>query len=327
VHPHASTPVTPLDSIHASFARIPRKLIPVIAGVAAGLLAFTIGAAAIVVNTSPRLLTRRAFEQQMAVGRKCYREGQYREAAEAFRQAQQLSPSSLEAMNRLNDAERMAGPVRGQPPSAPLADETQIAAATQSATPGFSAFRPTWIGPPPGGATPSSTTAAPATAPPPYIPSPTHAGTSTRPELPPLPPSSPVSTQPFEGFEGPSRRSPDAESPSGTPGSETPGAKAEDTQTKPPLSGFTMTWGPPRKPPSATPVQPRTPPVSPADETRRAADRLQQAGQYGEAATQYAQAEALYRGEAGQGGPNRAAKAAAADSCRDARKLCESLAH
>jgi len=326
VHPHASTPVTPIEAIRTSLSRIPRRLVPVIAGVAAGLLVFTVGAAEIVVNTSPQFLTKRAFEQQMALGRKCYREGRYREAAEAFRQAQQLNPSSLEAMNRLNDAEKMAGPVQAPPgPGHPPMDETQMFAATESATPGRSAFPPVWIGPTPGGATVVPTASAPPTAPPPYIPVPKPTNTPRRPDLPPLPPPAPKTTQPFEGFEGPSRNEPGAESPSAPSGSQPPGPNAEGIQPKPP-PGWTIWVNPPRRPVSAKAVQPQTLSPSAADGARREADRLRKAGRAGEAARRYAEAEALYRSEADRGGPGRAANAAAADVCRDARKLCESQA-
>jgi tetratricopeptide (TPR) repeat protein len=261
----------------------------------------------------------------MALGRQCYQEGRYREAAEAFRQAQQLNPSSLEAMNRLNDAERMAGPV-GEPagPSRPSMDGTQIAAATRSATPGFSAFAPTWIGPAPGGAALVPTSGAPATAPPPYIPVPKPTNTRQRPDLPPLPPPAPTTMQPFGSFEGPSRNQPGAESPSAPSGSAPPGPNAEELQPKPPP--WTIWVNPPRKAVPAKAAQPQTPSPSAAEEARKQAERLHNAGRVGEAAQRYAEAEALYRSEADRGGPNRAAKVAAADVCRDARKLCESQA-
>jgi tetratricopeptide (TPR) repeat protein len=325
-HPIHATEEPPRTWLEGLLALVPRRLIPVAAGVVTALLVFTVGAAAIVARTSPVFETRREFAQQMALGRRAYQDGRYAEAATAFRQAQQLSPGSAEAGRRLADAERMAGlPASGPGTSVPpVGDETRIAAANQSATPGMTAFRTVWVGPGPSAKAAAGLTASGPAVPPPYIPAPLSNGSRDvqRPDLPPLPPLGPKSARPFETIEGGSRLPPEEEPPPAKP------VQPAERGSKPKDSRLTITFdNPPQRAPSATPVRPPTPQPSAAEAARRAADRLWAAGQWQEAGKQYADARDLYRTEAGRGGSGRAARTAAADSCEKARQVCEARAH
>ncbi len=318
-HPHHPEPLPLTEQIKAFLGRIPRRLIPTIAGVTAGLLVFTVGAAAIISNTSPVLQTRRAFAQQMALGHKYYQAGQYAPAAQAFRQAQQLDPSSAEAMNRANDADRMAGgesPASAAPaPTPPVGDEARLAEA--SATPGYSAFPPNWVGPRVG-AGPSPSVHGKLIAPPPIIPSPTTGHPAMPPgDNAPLPPPMPKSTTPL-----PPSGSRPAE-PASPPG--TPSAQDQSSRPKPHQGGLTMWFDKRPRPAAAAP--PATSQPSAATGIRYQADQLRAAGRSAEAAAQYGAAAAQYRAEASRGGAGAEALAAAAATCEKAQRLCQSQAH
>jgi len=321
-HPHHDAPPAPVDPIKALLARVPRKLIPVIAGVVAGLLVFTVGAAAIVTTTSPTYQTKRAYQRQMALGGQYYREKRYAEAAGAFRQAQALYPQSMEARRRFEDAQKMAG-LSGQVvslPPAPPVFEAREDVATASATPGQGAFGQVWVGPGPGGVTAPPPTH-PTVPPPPSIPAPTRkrSGDNTGPPLPPLPPSTGT-----DGVEGPSRQPPGSAASSG---SEAPPPASSQATAKPPTGGVTVWRVTPPQRPKVAPSQPPVPQPSAADLARREADRLRFAGNNAEAARKYADAATGYRAEASRGGPQATANASAADVCEKARRLCESQAH
>jgi hypothetical protein len=322
-HPHHPEPLPLAEQIRAFLGRIPRRLIPVIAGVIAGLLVFTVGAAAIISSTSPVLQTRRAFAQQMALGHQYYQAGRYTQAAQAFRQAQQLNPSSVEAMNRADDAERVAGvgpSASPEPaPTPPVGDETRLAEA--SATPGYSAFPPQWIGPRVG-AGPSPSVHDKLIAPPPIIPSPTTKHPAMPPgDYAPLPPPMPKSTEPPTAPLPPSGSRP-AE-PASPPG--TPSAQDQSSRPKPRQGGLTMWFD--KRPRAVAAAPPAASQPSAATATRNQANQLRAAGRSAEAATQYGVAAAQYRAEASRGGAGADALAAAAASCEKAQRLCESQAH
>lgn len=304
-----------------------RELIPYIAGAAAALLVFCVGAAAIVSRTSPVAQRGRSFEEQMTLGSEHYRAGRYAEAVEAFAVAARLDPSNEQARRRLQDAQAMAGVVPSSisvPPGG--SQQPRVAVLGPTTTPGLTAFPPAYVGPMPGAAPAQGTARGPSIPPPPPIPVPNPTGGDSRPELlPPLPPDDTVDVG-----AGPESTS--------TPGNI--GAPAEKWGTEGAARDHETQPTEPRRPareiviesvPARTrtaPPQPRSAQAqdtpSPGEALRAEADQLRGRGRLAEAAGKYSEAAAQLRLEADKAGPEAATKRAAATSCERARQACES---
>jgi tetratricopeptide (TPR) repeat protein len=305
--------------------QIRRDLVPYIAGAAAALLVFCIGAVAIVSHASPGGQKGRSFEQLMALGSQYYRAGEYAEAAQAFEEAAKLRPSSDQAQRRLRDAQAMAGM---RPATVGRQTGQEVAVLGPTTTPGRTALPPRWIGPMPG-ATPAQETSGDGrvVSPPPTIPAPNPTVPGSHPlELPPpIPPGI-------------------AEDDGGAPRGATPstgiGASAEEWPTEPTLRDHETQPTEPRQaggqiviekvpPRKVVPVPDTRPTASEAKEStgeslRAQADRLRRNGRLAEAARKYSEAATQLRLEAERSGPEAATKRAAATSCERAREACNS---
>ncbi len=304
--------------------QIRRDLVPYIAGAAAALLVFCIGAVTIVSHASPGGQKGRSFEQLMALGSQHYRAGEYAEAAQAFEEAARLDPSSGQAQRRLRDAQAMAGM---RPATLGPRMDQQIAVLGPTTTPGRTALPPRWVGPRPGATPgPDTTRNDRAVPPPPTIPAPNPTRDSHPLELPPpIPPgmaeddgAPPRGPAPATGIGAPAE---------GWPTEAT--VRDHETQvTEPRQAGgqIVIEKVPPRRVAPAPETRPaaREGKESTGESLRAQADRLRREGRLAEAARKYSDAAKQLRLEAERPGPDAATKRAAATSCERAREACNS---
>lgn len=305
------------------------RLVPIVAGIAATLLVFTIGAAAVVSRTSPEAQRKRAFKAQMKVGSELYADERYAEAAAAFEHAARLGPDNAEASRRAIDAWNMAGMGR-QVASANLAPQTST-----GPTVSFQGAvgPPAWVGPRPGANAPQTPTQGtshrPPVEPPPVLgPSPMTDATGHMPPLPPPETGSAGSTDdPITGTSrlgpGPTTDGPGMGDPIGAPvGPEAePGGEPEAPATPGRRGGHIVIEMVPRPQPAEKPTEASASPS--ADAVRAEATKLKASGRLSDAAGKFAEAATLYRADAAQGGPDASTKQQAAKSCERARQACE----
>jgi len=319
-HPPEAAPAGPRD--WRTWLVEHKQLVAVAAGVIVALLVFSVGAAAIVNHTSPRVQMERAYREQMALGRDHYKAGRYEDAARAFEQAARLKPGSSEARRRLEDALAVAGLAPSTTPAAPgpPALAGQQVASILPLNP-YSPMAPRWVGPVPKAAQPARAgdgdIAPPPIPAPPTAPSPTTDPGPLPPPMPdgPQPPAIDLTNDGGGATAPPTNNGIGTEAPDEPP---TPEPASPPTETRP-RGHITIKR---HEAPPPTPVTKATPPAPGADALRDEANRLLKGGQAAAARQKYGEAAARYREEARQGGPGAAVKLGAAASCERAQQLC-----
>ena len=296
-----------------------KQMVAIAAGVIAGLLVFTIGAAAIVSRTSPGAQVERAYRAQMQLGGEQYQAGRYEDAARAFEQASRLKPDSDEAKRRLQDALAMAGfsPYPANTARSPNGEQVASVGPLNDIPP----MPPRWVGPVPQAAQAGHETSH--TEPPPPLPEPEKTNPGLPPPMPPGPEVVDTVTGPSRP-QGPTGTGSTAVVPpgaTGTGGEATPEPTPPAEERKP--SRIVIRRETPRA--STTNRSPAPPATAPDGETLRAeANALRNSGRLSAAAQKYAEAATRFREEAKQGGPGAAGKLSAAVSCDRARDSCVS---
>jgi tetratricopeptide (TPR) repeat protein len=304
-------------------------LVPLVAGIAAAIVVFTVGALLIAYRASPRAQRLRAHTREMEQGRELYAQGRYAEAYDHFARAAQLDPTSQAARRRAQDAARVAG-IRTQGVAPPNA--LRPAQAGTAAAPRLTIETPilpsAWVGPRPDTTPPpTSPPSRPARVPPPLdVPDPLGSNNASA-DLPPIPPG-PSFPAADEGIAGGSRlRVNDpvevSDDDIGQPavGAAEPDEAVEAPKPRRTGGSIRIERHPPKRATEPTTEASAGPK---GEDLRTEAQRLWDAGRPAEAAARFAEAATRYREEAAEAGPGQAAKRQAARSCDLARQACES---